>query len=101
MKSNRKEWLKRASALALGLFLVAMAGSVPAQRKVKRGPGNLNWGGSAQLRQTALQAGYNEGIGAGRADRQRGEQFNFKDESEYQSATKGYSSPLGDKALYQ
>ena len=87
--------------MALGVFLVLTAGGASAQRKAKRGPGNPNWGGSAQLRQTALNAGYEEGLVAGRNDQQRRERFNFKDESEYQSATKGYNSSLGDRALYQ
>src|SRR6185436_3274106 len=35
------------------------------------------YGGSAQLRQTALNAGYNEGIKEGRKDRSRGERYEF------------------------
>jgi hypothetical protein len=60
-----------------------------------------NWGGSSQLRQTALNAGYNNGIQEGRRDRQRGERFNFTDESDYRNATEDYSSRLGSRALYQ
>ena len=103
MRCKREGWLKRASALALGLFFVASAVSVSAQREARRGQdrGNPNWGGSAQLRQTALNAGYVEGIKEGRNDRQRGERFDFKDESEYRSAAKGYSSRLGSRVLYQ
>jgi hypothetical protein len=59
------------------------------------------WGGSQQLRQTALNAGYNEGIKEGRNDQRRGERFNFTDESDYRSASKDYSSRLGSKSLYQ
>lgn len=91
--------------LALGLLLlVAAAGSVSAQRQPKGGNAAKkykNYGGSAQLRQTAINAGYEEGIKEGRADRSRGERMNFTDESSYQSATKGYSARLGDKLLYQ
>jgi len=87
--------------IAVGLFLVSTAANVSGQRKPKHGPGNPNWGGSAELRQTALNAGYNEGVSAGRKDQQQKEKFDFKDESEYRSATRGYSSSLGDKALYQ
>jgi hypothetical protein len=103
MKSNRKGWLKGEAALAVGLFLVATAGNVLAQREEKRGPnsGNSNWGGSFPLRQTALQAGYDAGIKAGRNDHSRGERFNFTDESDYKKATKGYNSRLGDRSLYQ
>jgi hypothetical protein len=60
-----------------------------------------NWGDSFQLRQMALNACYNEGIKEGRRDRQRGENFNFTSESDYPSATKDYSSRLGDRALYR
>jgi hypothetical protein len=57
--------------------------------------------GGAQLRQTALNAGYNEGIKAGRKDRSRGERFEYRDEGAYQNATKDYSSRLGDRELYR
>lgn len=74
------------------------------RREARRGHGwgNHNgWGGSAQLRQTALNAGYNNGIEEGRRDRQRRERFNFTDESDYRRATEDYSSRLGDRSLYQ
>ena len=45
------------------------------------------YGGSAQLRQTALNAGYNQGIKEGRKDRSRGERYEFRDEGAYQNAT--------------
>jgi hypothetical protein len=60
-----------------------------------------NWGGSQQMRQTALNAGYNNGIKAGRKDRSRGQRFNFNDESDYRNASKDYNSRLGDRSLYQ
>ena len=60
-----------------------------------------NWGGSYQLRQTALNAGYNEGIKEGRNDRRRGDRFNFYDESDYRNASKDYNSRFGNRALYQ
>lgn len=59
------------------------------------------WGGSYELRQTALNAGYNEGAKEGRKDRSKGRRFGFYDKSEYQKATKDYSSKLGDKELYR
>jgi hypothetical protein len=74
------------------------------RREARRGYGWGNyggWGGSQQLRQTALNAGYNNGIQEGRRDRQRGERFNFTDESDYRNATEDYSSRLGDRSLYQ
>ena len=60
-----------------------------------------NYGGlSANGRQTALNAGYNNGIEEGRKDRQRGERFEYRDESDYQRATEDYSSRLGDRNAY-
>jgi hypothetical protein len=55
-----------------------------------------NWGGSFQLRQTALNAGYNEGI----KDRNR-RRHDFRDFSAYQKATKDYNSRDGDRELYR
>ena len=63
--------------------------------------GYSNYGGSFQLRQTALNAGANEGNKEGRKDRSRGERFDFTDESAFRSATKDYSSRLGDRELYR
>jgi hypothetical protein len=67
---------------------------------------NRRWGrdyngGSFQLRQTALNAGYNNGIKEGRKDRSRGERFEYRDEGSYQKATEDYSSRLGDRELYR
>jgi hypothetical protein len=60
-----------------------------------------NYGGSFDLRQTALNAGYNEGIKEGRKDRDRGRRTDFRNQSTYQKATKDYSSRLGDRELYR
>jgi len=68
-----------------------------------------NYGGSFDLRQTALNAGYNEGLREGRKDRNRsnnygygyGYQSNGYNSSAYQRATKDYNSRMGDPALYQ
>jgi hypothetical protein len=60
-----------------------------------------NYGGSLQLRQTALNAGANEGNKEGRRDRSRGERYDFTDEEAYQKATKDYSSRLGDREIYR
>jgi len=59
------------------------------------------YGGSFELRQTALNAGYNEGIKEGRKDRSNGERFEFQDEEDYRNANTDYSSRLGDRGLYQ
>ncbi|MEP6569627.1 MAG: hypothetical protein ABJC10_07630 [Acidobacteriota bacterium] len=60
-----------------------------------------NYGGSFDLRQTALNAGYNEGIKEARNDRNRNNRSDFHNKSAYQKATTDYSSKLGDRGLYQ
>lgn len=70
-------------------------------RRYGRDDGYTNYGGSFQLRQTALNAGANEGIKEGRKDRSRGERFDFTDESAFRNATKDYSSRLGDREIYR
>ena len=63
--------------------------------------GYPNWGGSYDLRQTALNAGYNEGTKEGSNDRAKGRHSNYQDFSAYQKATKDYNSRLGDRELYR
>jgi hypothetical protein len=76
-------------------------------RSVNRGRRGRKWdlygtyGGSYQLRQTALNAGYNEGIKQGRNDRKRGRHRNYSEFSAYENATTDYSSKLGDRDLYR
>jgi len=60
-----------------------------------------NYGGSFQLRQTALNAGYNDGNKQGRNDRNKRNRSNYRDNSSFRKATKDYSSRLGDRDLYQ
>lgn len=60
-----------------------------------------SYGGSLQLRQTALNAGYNEGVKVGREDRNRNRSSNFRNSRVYESATSDYSSGLGDRELYR
>lgn len=73
------------------------------RREGRRGRGDNypNYGGSFQLRQTALNAGYNSGIERGRRDRNRGERFDPSRHSDYRNANKDYSSRLGDRYIYQ
>ena len=68
-------------------------------RRGNNGDGYGNYGGSFDLRQTALNAGYNEGIKEGRKDRNN--PSDFRNKSAYQKATSDYSSKLGDRGLYQ
>ena len=60
-----------------------------------------NYGGSVELRQTALNAGYNEGIRVGNDDRQNGRRSNYQDSNVYRRATQDYNSRLGDRELYR
>jgi hypothetical protein len=71
-------------------------------RNRRGGDWNGGYGGSSfALRQTALNAGYNNGIEEGRKDRRHGDRFEFRDEGDYQKATEDYSSRLGDRELYR
>lgn len=85
-------------AAVIGLFLTA---AVSANAQWRNSDGYPNWGGSYQLRQTALNAGYNEGTEAGEDDRSRGRQRNLNDFEEYREATKDYNSRMGDRELYK
>jgi len=106
-------------ALAL-LFGIGLAGNMTAQAQYRQNRDyrneqrrNDNWrnrrgsydsypnyGGGFDLRQTALNAGYNEGQKAGRDDRSHNRRFEYRDESSYQKANKDYNSRMGDRSLY-
>lgn len=62
--------------------------------------GYPNWGGSYDLRTTALNSGYNDGMKAGQQDAGRSRRTNFNDFKDYRNANKGYSSRFGDRDLY-
>src|SRR2546427_10035614 len=87
------------SLLLIGT-VVAASSSVAAQRR-NRWDGYPNWGGSYQLRETALNAGYNDGSKEGRNDRNRNRYRSASEFGAYQNATKDYSSRLGDRELYR
>jgi hypothetical protein len=100
-----KELLKVTQFATLSLLLigivVASSTSVAAQRRGRNWDGYPNWGGSYQLRETALNAGYNEGSKEGQNDRARNRYRAYQEFSAYQNATKDYSSRLGDRELYR
>ena len=84
------------------LLVIGMAAtSAGAQRRGRNWDGYPNWGGSYQLRETALNAGYNEGTKEGRSDRSRNRYRSYSDFSAYNDATHDYSSRLGDRDLYR
>ena len=60
-----------------------------------------NYGGSSELRRTALNAGYDEGVKEGRKDRGNGSRTEHRNLSSYQKATKDYSPRLGDREVYR
>ena len=65
-------------------------------RRGRNWDGYGNLGGSYELRQTALNAGYNEGLKAGRNDRRSG-RYNPR----YPNSLKDYNSRMGDRYTYQ
>lgn len=65
------------------------------------GYGNNGYGSYTQSQQTALNAGYNEGVKEGRNDRNRGGYRNVNDFSAYRNASKDYNSRYGDRYEYQ
>jgi hypothetical protein len=104
----------RLAGVLLGFSLLIVAGigfgaNANAQDRYPNGDQNRNrnldrygdYGGSTELRQTALNAGYNEGISAGNDDRQNRRQSNYQDSNVYRRASQGYNSHLGDRRLYQ
>jgi hypothetical protein len=70
-------------------------------RRGRDADGYGNYGGSYDLRQTALNAGFADGVKEGRKDRSRNERYDYTDENEFQKGTRDYSSRLGDRSIYQ
>jgi hypothetical protein len=66
-----------------------------------RGYSNYGYGNYGQSEQTALNAGYNEGVKEGRRDRSRGGYRNLDEFGVYRSADKDYNSRYGDRSTYQ
>jgi hypothetical protein len=58
-------------------------------------------GGSFDLRQTAMNAGFADGVKAGNQDLRNRRGYNIQGHSEYQKATRDYNSSRGDRYLYQ
>jgi hypothetical protein len=70
-------------------------------RRGRNEDGYTNFGGSFQLRQTALNAGFNEGLRQGRNDRSKRKENGYRSQNTYQKATKDFSSRLGDREIYR
>jgi hypothetical protein len=115
MKTNNTQSTIRTALVVLSLMLsIGVGASITAvgqdrynqdrynqNRRGRDGDGYGNYGGSFQLRQTALNAGYNEGMKDYQKLRGRGRGIDFRDQRAYQQATKDYSSRLGDRELYR
>src|SRR2546423_14746519 len=87
------------SLLLIGIGIASSSGAA-AQRR-NRWDGYPNRGGSYQLRETALNAGFNEGTKEGRNDRARNRYRNYTEFGAYNDATHDYSSRVGDRDLYR
>jgi hypothetical protein len=70
-------------------------------RRGRDADGYGNYGGSYDLRQTALNAGFADGVKEGRKDRSRNERYDYTDESNFQNGTRDFNSRLGDRSIYQ
>ena len=70
-------------------------------RRGRNWDGYGNFGGSAELRQTALNAGYNEGNKQGQRDHGKRNNYSYQNQTAYQKGTKDYNSRLGDRSIYQ
>ena len=97
----------RIAGILLGFSLLLIIGAASSAAVEAQNRDDRNWdqygnyGGSYQLRQTALNAGYNEGVRAGDNDRQNNRHTDYRDFDVYQEATKDYNSRLGDRELYR
>ena len=65
------------------------------------GYNNDGYGNGADVRQVALERGYQEGIRAGRDDRSRNRGARYEDNSAYRNATAGYDNRYGNIDTYR
>src|SRR6266550_6913109 len=104
-KMRTKERFRIAKFAILSLLLIgigiASSTSAAAQRRGRNWDGYPNLGGSYQLRETALNAGFNEGSKEGRDDRARNRRRSYQEFSAYNNGTRDYNSRLGDRELYR
>ena len=98
---NNRKLVKLISITMLAASLAIISSNAAAQRRGRNWDGYPNWGGSFDLRQTALNAGYNEGTKEGRKDSDKRTFHQYDDYKAYRNADQDYSSKLGEKDLYQ
>jgi hypothetical protein len=102
LTKNRGAAIFAGFVLLIGIFAgSAITGNAQDNRYGRNWDGYPNWGGDYQLRQTALNAGYNEGSRQGTSDRARGRQSDFQNSSSYRNGNKDYNSRMGDRELYR
>src|SRR5258707_13585278 len=93
MKTNKIVGVILGFAVLCG---IGLGGSAYGQlRRNRNWDGYPNWGGSYDPRQTALNAGYNEGSKEGRSDRDRGRRSDSRSFRALQKAKKYHTSRLG------
>src|SRR2546429_2427432 len=82
--------VNRSARVILGFIVLLGIGFVSSAngQRNRNWDGYPNWGGSYDLRQTALNAGYNEGSKEGRNDRDRNRHNDYSSFTAYQKATK-------------
>src|SRR5258705_6335762 len=106
-RGNQLAGMALVTVLTLGTGFASNTHTLPPADVASQRQRGRNWdgypnlGGSFDLRQTALNAGYNEGSKEGRRDHDKGQYKNYQDYKSYQQADKDYSSRLGDRSLYQ
>ena len=99
---NKGRLFRVFSILALTSALVSVSTSAAnGQRRGRNWDGYPNLGGSFDLRQTALNAGFNEGSKEGRKDRDKRTFHRYDESKNYRNADQDYSSKFGDRDLYQ
>src|SRR5258707_3348434 len=93
MKTNKIAGVILGLAVLCG---IGLGGSAYGQlRRNRNWDGYPNWGGAYDLRQTALNAGYNEGSKEGRSDRDRGRHSNYAKLSAVRKGTQYYNYKIG------
>lgn len=101
MNTQALHRFSKVAIFSLLIIGVGFASSTNVNAQRNRWDGYPNWGGSYQLRETALNAGFNEGSKEGRSDRSRSRYRNAQEFSSYRDASKDYNSRLGDRELYR
>src|SRR5262245_56719192 len=98
---SKNKLIKLLSIAIFAASVATLSTSASSQRRGRNLDGYPNWGGSFDLRQTALNAGYNEGSKEGRKDYDKRTSHQYDDFKAYRNADQDYSSKFGDKNLYQ